>query len=117
MEHVLEFTSRKLFRTNFCGGWGTKGIAFLYSIYCILILSYVKLLFYGFIDKISNSCGVTDPMYLWNLALAVVQFRFTHCYHFWADLITPFKLFACTSICLQRVSLMSIFPFLPQWGS
>ena len=60
MEHVLEFTSRKLFRTNFCGGMGTKGIAFLYSIYCILILSYVKLLFYGFIDKISNSCGLTD---------------------------------------------------------
>ena len=59
MEHVLEFTSRKLFRTNFCGGWGTKGIAFLYSIYCILILSYVKLLFYGFIDKISNSCGLS----------------------------------------------------------
>ena len=28
-----------------------------YSIYCILILSYVKFLFYGFIDKISNSCG------------------------------------------------------------
>ena len=60
MEHVLEFTSRKLFRTIFCGGWGTKVIAFLYSIYCILILSYVKLLFYGFIDKISNSCGLTD---------------------------------------------------------
>ena len=60
MEHVLEFTSRKLFRTNFCGGWGTKGIAFLYSIYCILILSYVKLLFYGFIDKISNSCDDID---------------------------------------------------------
>ena len=37
-----------------------KGIAFLYSIYCILILSYVKLLFYGFIDKISNSCGHID---------------------------------------------------------
>ena len=42
-------------RTSFCGGWGTKGIAFLYSIYCILIVSYVKLLFYDLTDYISNS--------------------------------------------------------------
>ena len=31
----------------------------IYSIYCILILACVKLLFYGLIDKISNSCDVT----------------------------------------------------------
>ena len=29
-------------------------------IYCILILSYVKLPFYDLIDNISNSCGFTD---------------------------------------------------------
>ena len=31
-----------------------------YSIYCILILSYVKVLFYDLIDKISNSCDKTQ---------------------------------------------------------
>ena len=39
------------YRHNFSG---------FYSIYCILILSYVKLLFYDLTDKISNSCGLTD---------------------------------------------------------
>ena len=37
-------------------------IVSIYNIYCILILSYVKLLFTVY-DKISNSCGTTDPRF------------------------------------------------------
>ena len=37
-----------------------EALRMIVSIYNILILSYVKLLFYDLIDKISNSCDVIE---------------------------------------------------------
>ena len=45
----------------------------IYSIYCILILACVKLLFNGFIDKISNSCGLNIHL---NLTFGVSGYLF-----------------------------------------